>query len=82
MNIIKSILVYALNIYSLILLARVLISWIDPAVNQPISRFLVQLTEPVLAPIRRILPPAGSLDLSPLVAFLIIAVLSRLVAMI
>jgi YggT family protein len=79
MNIVRSVLIYALNIYSLILLARVLISWIDPTMNQPISRFLVQLTEPVLAPLRRVLPQAGPLDLSPLVAFLIISLLSRLI---
>jgi YggT family protein len=82
MTIIRSVLLAILNIYELILLARVLISWIDPTMQQPVSRILVQLTEPVLAPLRRIIPPAGSFDLSPLVAFIIIAVLVRLVMMI
>ena len=53
------------------LLARVVMSWIpnlDP--NNPIARFLYQATEPVLAPIRSVLPPMAGIDLSPLVVFL------------
>ncbi|MCY3572942.1 MAG: YggT family protein [Chloroflexi bacterium] len=73
-------LIWALQAYQLILLARVLMSWIpnlDP--NNPIARFLYQATEPVLAPIRNALPPLGGIDLSPLVVFLGISVLMQLV---
>lgn len=70
----------AFYLYSLVLLARVLSSWIpglDP--GTPVVRLLVSLTEPVLAPLRRALPPVGGLDLSPVVAFLLLEVVRRLV---
>jgi YggT family protein len=63
----------------LILLGRVLLSWIDPRFERPISRFVYDLTEPVLAPIRRLLPSTGMLDLSPLILLLGIALLMRVV---
>jgi YggT family protein len=67
------------DIYSYILLARVLLSWfpIDP--YNLIVQLLIQLTEPLLAPIRRLLPPTGMLDLSPIVGFIIILVLKQIV---
>ncbi len=70
---------WALQIYQLILLARVLMTWIPNLdYNNPIARFLYQATEPVLAPIRRALPPMGGIDLSPLVVFLGISVLMQI----
>ncbi len=69
----------AFYLYGLVLLARVLSSWIpglDP--RTPAVRLLVSLTEPVLAPLRRALPPVGGLDLSPVVAFLLLEVVRRL----
>ncbi|MDQ7801562.1 MAG: YggT family protein [Armatimonadota bacterium] len=70
----------AFYLYSLVLLARVLSSWIpglDP--RTPAVQLLVTLTEPVLAPLRRALPPVGGLDLSPVVAFVLLEVVRRLV---
>ncbi len=67
---------WLLQAYQLILLARVLMSWIPNLDhNNPIARFLYQATEPVLAPIRGMLPPLGGIDLSPLIVFLGISVL-------
>jgi YggT family protein len=63
----------------LILLGRVLLSWVDPRFERPIGRFVYDLTEPVLAPIRRLLPSTGMLDLSPLILLLGIALLMRVV---
>jgi YggT family protein len=75
-----SLLVRALLISAwLILLGRVLLSWVDPRFERPISRFVYDLTEPVLAPIRRLLPSTGMLDLSPLILLLGIALLMRVV---
>ena len=54
----------------LVVLGRVLMSWIDPGFQKPISQFLYRMTEPVLAPLRDVLPKAGQLDLSPLVLLL------------
>ncbi|MCY3781003.1 MAG: YggT family protein [Chloroflexi bacterium] len=80
MSALFEVLYLALSAYQLILLARVLMSWLpnlDP--NNPIARFLYQVTEPVLAPIRSALPPMGGIDLSPLVVFLGISVIMQLV---
>jgi YggT family protein len=68
-----------LRIFEFILLARVLLSWF-PNVDRtnPIIQFLYDITEPVLRPIRDMLPPNGMFDLSPLIAFLIIQVLAAI----
>lgn len=70
----------AFFVYSLVLLARVVASWVPGLdTRQPVVQLLVALTEPLLAPLRRLLPPAGGLDVSPLVAFLLLELLRRLV---
>lgn len=79
MGSILGILVWALNIYQFIVLARVLLSWLPEVdYNNPIVKFLYQATEPVLGPIRRALPPMNGLDLSPLVVLIGISVLTRM----
>jgi len=73
------VLFWLLQGYQLLLLARVLMSWIPNLdYNNPIVRFLYQATEPVLAPIRSAIPPLGGIDLSPLLVFLAISVLMYL----
>ena len=80
MNTLILVLYWALQVYQLILLARVLMTWIPNLDhNNPIARFLYQATEPVLAPIRKAMPQMGGIDLSPLVVFLGISVLMQLV---
>lgn len=61
----------------LLVLGRVLISWFDPGASSRLARFLVQATEPLLAPVRRLLPPAGMLDFSGLVVLLVLGALWR-----
>ena len=56
-----------LDIYSLIVFGAVIVSWIQLPPTNPVVRFLETLTEPALAPIRRVLPDMGGLDFSPLV---------------
>ncbi len=65
---------WILSIYSWIIIAAALISWVSPDPRNPIVVFLRQVTEPVLAPVRRLLPPwkTGGLDLSPLVVLIAI----------
>lgn len=69
-----------LQIYSFVLLARAIISWIpnlDP--DNPGVRILYQLTEPILEPIRRIVPPLGGMmDVSLIIAWLATVVLQRM----
>ena len=70
------IMIRLMQIYSYLLLARVILSWfMDP--YHPVFRFLWSITEPVLAPIRRILPATGGWDFSPIVAFLAIDIITR-----
>ncbi len=76
---IVTIIVWLLQLYQLILLGRVLLSWLPNVdYSNPIVRFLYQATEPVLAPIRQALPPMGGMDLSPLAVFFGISILMRL----
>lgn len=67
------------NVLLFAILARVLISWIDPMGNMRVTQILREITEPILAPIRSVLPSIGMIDLSPLVAILLIQLLQRLV---
>jgi YggT family protein len=63
----------------LVVLGRFLMGWIDPTYSRPLGQFIFSLTEPVLAPIRRVLPQTGMFDLSPLVVLLVLSVLIRVV---
>jgi YggT family protein len=63
----------------LVVLGRVLMSWIDPRFERPISQYLYSVTEPFLAPIRRALPQTGMFDLSPLLVLLGLGILMRVV---
>lgn len=65
--------------YSIILFVRVIISWFRVDPYNPIVQFLYQITEPVLRPIRSVLPPVGMMDLSPLVAMIIVIVLRNVI---
>ena len=77
---------YLINLMSTILwialLGRVLSSWFNVTPQSPfysVIMILYQVTEPILAPIRRVLPKMGMLDLSPLVALLLISFIQRIV---
>ncbi|HJV34308.1 YggT family protein [Geomonas sp.] len=61
-----------LTIYKYILLASVVISWVNADPYNPIVNFIYRATEPVLRRVRRYMPDTGALDLSPLVVFVLI----------
>lgn len=63
----------------LLILGRVLMSWFDPGRSNQVSRFLVQATEPFLAPVRRLLPQTGMFDFSALIVLLVLGTLMRAV---
>jgi len=65
-----------LTIMYWLILIRALISWVNPDPFNPIVQFLMRVTEPVLEPIRRLLP-ALPIDISPIIAFFIIIFLQR-----
>jgi YggT family protein len=57
---------------SLAIFGRVIMSWISPNGEDNISQFLDQITEPILAPIRKIVPPLGMFDLTPMIALIVL----------
>lgn len=66
-----------ITILSWLIVVRVLISWVNPDPFNPIVQFLYKATDPILAPIRKFLPTLGPLDISPIVAFLILYFLNQ-----
>jgi YggT family protein len=63
----------------LLIFARVVVSWVAPFGGGGLIAFIYQATEPILSPIRRVVPPMGGLDLSPLVALIGLSMLVQLV---
>jgi len=66
-------------VLDLAVLLRVLFSWINPDPYNTLVRWVYQLTEPILAPLRRVIPPLGGLDITPMVALLILQLVHRLI---
>jgi YggT family protein len=63
----------------LLVVGRVLMSWMNPRFDGAVGRFLYDTTEPLLAPIRRVLPQTGMIDWAPLILLLGLGILLRLV---
>jgi len=72
---------WLLELYSYVVIAAALISWVSPDPRNPIVRVLRQVTEPLFEPIRRFLPPwkTGGLDLSPLIVIIAIQFVERVI---
>ena len=68
-----------IDLYSLIVFVAVILSWFPVDRRNPLVRLLHRLTEPVLEPIRRLLPPIGGLDLSPMVLLIVLQLLKGFV---
>jgi YggT family protein len=67
MGVVASLLIFILWVFVIVTLVRVAFSWVSPYPNNSVYRLAYQITEPVLAPVRRRLPPMSGMDLSPLV---------------
>jgi len=82
MNALISVLTTLLYAFIILMLIRVVFSWVSPFPTNPVSRLAWQVTDPVLAPVRRRLPPMSGIDLSPMVvmlaAYLLIAIIGNL----
>ncbi|MGH8443676.1 MAG: YggT family protein [Solimonas sp.] len=70
--------VLAINLFTFTIFIQAIMSWLGPGVNNPASNILWSLNEPLLRPVRRIIPPMSGLDLSPLVLIVVLQVLNRL----
>lgn len=75
MSLIVGLLIFLLEAFLVVIIIRVVFSWISPYPTNPVTRLAWRITEPVLGPIRRRLPPMSGIDLSPLVVWLIVIVL-------
>ncbi len=69
-----------LSFYSLLIFIRIVFSWVTASYANRLMRFLVNVTEPLLGPLRRMIPPVGGFDISPIVAFIIVWLLQSAVA--
>ena len=69
----------AIQAYSLVLFARIVVSWVNLDRSNKFIQVLHQLTEPVLEPVRRMLPRTGMVDIAPLVVCLVLNILQPLV---
>ncbi len=61
------------------IIIRALMSWIMPQDGSGLTRVLLDITEPILAPIRRVLPPVAGIDFSPILALILVQLVSQLV---
>lgn len=80
LSIMLAFLAQAINLYVVLLFVRILLSWVvSPGqwFRQPL-RFLYDITEPLLGAVRQLIPPIGGLDLSPILAFFLLELLSSL----
>ncbi|HLZ94790.1 MAG TPA: YggT family protein [Candidatus Dormibacteraeota bacterium] len=72
MSLIATLLIYVLYAFMIVLFVRVAFSWLSPYPTNAVSRFAYRVTDPVLEPVRRYVPPMSGLDLSPLVVWLVV----------
>jgi len=63
-------LIQLIDVYTIVVLAAVVLTWIRLSPRNPVLQFVHMLTEPVLAPARRIIPPLGGLDISPMLVMI------------
>ena len=75
---IQKLLLAILQVFSWLILARVVLSWLNPRPRNEILQMVIRLTEMVLAPLRVLIPLRG-IDLSPILAWLLIQFLMRLI---
>ena len=78
----RDVILWVLTVYLVILAGRAVLSWFpvqEGTFLASISRLLMDLTEPVLRPVRRVIPPAGMLDTSFIVVFFVIVLLRGIV---
>jgi YggT family protein len=70
----------AVQLLTLLIVVRALLSWI-PSVDHghPLIRMIMRLTDPILDPVRRLMPPVGGFDLSPVIAILLLQLIGRFV---
>ncbi len=59
-----------ITLYEIVIIVRIVLSWVPHNMNHPAAAFLYKITEPILAPVRRVIPSIGGIDISPIVVFI------------
>ena len=67
------------TLLTIAIFGRVILSWIFPRGEDPLSKFLFVVTEPVLQPVRKLLPNFGMLDLSPMIVMFVIFAIKNII---
>ncbi|BBI48088.1 hypothetical protein HORIV_05090 [Vreelandella olivaria] len=68
-----------LKIYFFAMIVMIILSWVAPNASHPGALLVMQLVEPIMAPVRKVIPPLGMIDLSPIVVFIAINLVDSLV---
>jgi YggT family protein len=77
MSVIVYFIVVLAHVLNIAILARVVLSWMSVNPHSGLARFIYEITEPIVGPIRRLLPSLGGLDMSPMIALILISVTER-----
>jgi YggT family protein len=83
MSILVTVISWGFQLYEFLILIRVLLTWINtdpynPVIRHPIVRILHRVTEPVLQPLRRVIPPiGGTVDITPVIALILLEIVRR-----
>jgi YggT family protein len=67
------------TVLSIAIIGRALMSWFDPGMQSPVGRLLHTVTEPIIAPIRQVIPSLGMFDISPIIALLLLRLIGTLI---
>ncbi len=71
---------YLCEVLTIVIIARVIVSWFSPSPTNRLAIILYQLTEPFLAPLRRIIPRVGMFDFTPVVAIILLRLIASLLS--
>ena len=77
MNEVVSILNTILSLLTYAIIIRAVLSWVRPNPNNPLVRLLAKVTDPIMKPLERIIPPLGGVDISPIIALVLIQLVQR-----
>lgn len=64
--------ILSINLFSFAILIRIILSWVAPHTHNPVTAIIGAIAEPVLRPFRRVIPPLGGLDVSPIIAIVLL----------
>lgn len=79
MVVLINVVTFLFDLWSFALLARVFLSWFNVSPYHPVVQMLHKVTDPILVPLRRVVPPLGMVDITPVVAFILVQLAERMV---